>query len=127
MFYYNSYYEHQYSWQHAAILVGTDNPSNYFSPSSLHSNPRPAVVEQDGLFDVNNKPRDVRSLDDTGTTTLSQISLVPAQPINPAHYNISPSNLPAVPLDGKHCYVLQPGGENEFSLYYCPPTSPTGP
>jgi hypothetical protein len=127
VFYYNSYYEHKYSWQHAAILVGIDNPSNYFSPSSLNSNSHPAVVEQDGLFDVNDKPRAVRSLDDTGTTTLSQISLVPAQPINPAHYNISPSDLPAASLDGKDCYILRSGGESEFSLYYCPPTLPTVP
>jgi hypothetical protein len=102
-------------------------PTNYFSTSSSSPISRPAVVEQDGLFDTNDLPRDIRSLDDTPTTTLTQISLVPAQPINPAHYNISPSDLPAASLDGKDCYVLQSGGESEFSLYYCPPTLPTSP
>jgi len=128
VFYYNSIYYNsdpeidKFAWQHASILVTPHNQTNFFSPSFANFISRPALVEQDGLFDFNDLPRDIRSLDDTPNERLTQISIVPTQPIDPSLYNISPSELSSAILDGKSCYTVQAGGEGNFSLYYCPPT-----
>ena len=129
VFYYSSnLYPGVPGWQHASILVDDARmPTNFFSTSSSSLISRPALVEQDGLFDSNGLPRDIRSLDDTPNTLLTQISIVPAQPIDTSLYNISPSGLPTASLDGKSCYIVQSGGEGNFSLYYCPPTVPAVP
>jgi len=136
VFYYDRFYG---DWAHTGIIVRQSLPStNLLYPDSPVVGNRPAIVEQDGRFDYvfdedgtiigrNPSPnRQIRSIDDTTNQNLTQISVVPVSEIKPDLYDLDTSTMQVVPTnDGKTCFVVDQGGQGEYSLLYCP-ASPSG-
>lgn len=71
-----------------------------------------------------NPVREIRSLDDTNSSNIYQVSIVPITPINLEAYGFDVSQMSPVIVDGSaaSCYTIEQGSQSDYSLQVCLPT-----